>query len=89
MIQDAHDFYKWARKEEENSSIKFFLSTDDYERLLSFLSDACNGIKSVDDTMKLHAVFPSAPTKLWVRNTSCFCQNCFGTSFKPETACHS
>ena len=57
MIQDAHDFYKWARKEEENSSIKFFLSTDDYERLLSFLSDACNGIKSVDDTMKLHAVF--------------------------------
>ena len=37
--------------------------------------------------MQLHAVFPSTPNKLWVRNTSCFCQNCFRTSFKPETAC--
>ena len=37
--------------------------------------------------MKLHAAFPSTSNKLWVRNTSCFCQNCFGTSFKPETAC--
>ena len=53
----------------------------------SFLSEACSGIKSVDGSMKLHAAFPSTPDKLWVRNTSCFCQNCFGTSFKPETAC--
>ena len=29
---DAHDFYKWTKKEEENSTIKFlFLSIDDYE----------------------------------------------------------
>ena len=27
--------------------------------------------------MKLHAAFPSTPNKLCVRNTSCFCQNCF------------
>ena len=46
---------------------------DDYERLLSLLSDA-------------FAAFPSTPNKLWVRNTSYFCQNCFGTSFKAETA---
>ena len=46
---DAHDFYNLAKKEEENSTIKFlFLSVDDYERLLSFLSEACNGIKYVD-----------------------------------------
>ena len=58
VIQDAHDFYKWAKKEEENSAIKFFFfSIDNYERSL-FLSEACNGIKSVDGTMKLHAVFP-------------------------------
>ena len=37
--------------------------------------------------MKLHVAFPSTPNKLWVRNTLCFCQKCFGTSFKPETAC--
>ena len=85
---DPHDFYKWAEKEEENSIIKFlFLSVDYYERSLSFLSEACNGIKYADGSMKLHATFPSTPNKLWVRKTFCFCQNCFGTSFKLETAC--
>ena len=34
-------------------------SIDDYETSLSFLSEACNGIKFVDGTMKLHAVFSS------------------------------
>ena len=76
---DAHNFYNLAKKEEENSTIKFlFLSVDDYERLLSFLSEACNGIKYVDPSMKLHAAFPSCPNKLWVRNTSGgFCQKIF------------
>ena len=76
---DAHNFYNLAKKEEENSTIKFlFLSVDDYERSLSFLSEACSGIKYLDASMKLHTAFPSTPNKLWVRNTSCFCQNCFG-----------
>ena len=76
---DAHNFYNLAKKEEENSTIKFlFLSVDDYERSLSFLSEACNGIKYVDALMKLHAAFSSTPNKLWVRDTSCFCQSCFG-----------
>ena len=83
---DAHDFYKWAKKE-ENSTIKFsFLPIDGYERSLSFLLKACYGITSVDGSMKLHAAFPSTPNKLWVRSTSCFCQHCFGTFFKLETA---
>ena len=56
----AHDFYKWAKKEKENSTIKFlFLPIDDCERLLSFLPEACNGIKSVDGSIKLHVAFPS------------------------------
>ena len=85
---DAHDFYKCAKKVEENSTIKFFfLSTDDYKRSLSLLLEAYNGIESEDSSMKLHAAFPSTSNKLWVRNTSCFCQNCFGTIFKPETVC--
>ena len=84
---DADDFYKWAKKEEDDSTIKFlFLSIDDYQRLFSFLSEACNRIRPLDGSMKLHAAFTSTPNKLWVRNTSCFCQNCFGTSFKSETA---
>ena len=76
---DAHNFYNLAKKEEENSTIKFlFLSVDDYERSLSFLSEACNGNKYVDASMKRHAAFPSTPNKLWVRSITCFCQNCFG-----------
>ena len=32
---DAHDFYKWAKKEEESITIKFlFLSIAGYERSL-------------------------------------------------------
>ena len=37
--------------------------------------------------MKLYAAFPFTPNKLWVRNISCFCQKCVGTSFKSEAAC--
>ena len=37
--------------------------------------------------MKLHAALLSTPNNLWVKNSFCFCQNCFGTSFKPETVC--
>ena len=49
---DANDFSKWAKKEEENSKMKFlFLLIDVYEKSLSFLSEACNGIKSVDDSV--------------------------------------
>ena len=71
---DAHDFYQWAKKEEDNSTIKFlFLSIDNYEGSLFFLSEACNEIKSVDGSMKLHTAFPSTPNKLLVRNTSCLC----------------
>ena len=55
---DAHCFYKWAKKEKKNSTVNFlFLSIDDYERLLFFLSEACNGIKSVYGSMKLHTAF--------------------------------
>ena len=78
-----------AKKEDENSTIKFLsLSIDDYEKSFSFLSEAGNRIKSLGGSMKLIAAFPSTPNKFWVRNTSSFCQNCFRTSFKPESTCY-
>ena len=86
---DAHDFNKWAKKEEENNTIKFLsLLIDDYEKSLSFLSEACNGIKSVYGSVKIHEASPFAQNIFWVRNTSCFFQNCFRTSLKPETECN-
>ena len=36
--------------------------------------------------MKLHPAFLSTPKKLWVRNASCFCQNCFGLSNQKQYA---
>ena len=68
---DAHEFYKWAKKEQGNSTIKFlFSSIDDYERSLSFLAEVYNGIKSVDGSMKLHAAFPSTPNKIVLEHLS-------------------
>ena len=88
VIKDAFDFYKWEKNSEERSVIKFlFLSTADYERSSSFLTKVCTNICRIDGTAKLHVVFPSAPNKIWVRDMSCFCQNCFDTFFKPETTC--
>ena len=66
--------------------VEFFLSVLKFY-LFTYLSEACNGIKSAYGSMKLYAAFLCTSNKLWVRNTSCFCQNCFGTSFKSETAC--
>ena len=46
------------KKRRKISIIRFLvLSIDDYERSLSFLSEACNGIKSVDGSTKLHKLF--------------------------------
>ena len=51
-----------------------------------FLSNICSEIKHIDNTMKLHT---SAANKLWLRKTSCFCQNSIDKSFKLETVCNA
>ena len=59
IIQDAKEFYQWAKTTEDASSIKFtFLSSEVYENAASFLDQACTGISTVTGTMKIHAVFP-------------------------------
>ena len=59
IIQDAKDFYQWAKTTEDASSIKFtFLSSEEYENAASFLDQACTGISTVTGTMEIHAVFP-------------------------------
>ena len=63
------------------------MSTDDYKRSLFLLSETYNRIKSMDYSIKLHAAFPCTSKKIVGEGYFCFCQNCFGTSFKPKTAC--
>jgi len=88
VIQDATDFYTWAKGTEETSAIKyFFVSSSDYTNAVSFLSTACQNIKTVVGTMKLHAVLPHAPNKIWVRENSCFGYCCFKRSIQKDTKC--
>ena len=88
IIQDAQDFFKWAKTTEDASLIKFtFLSRKEYEDAKSFLNQVCNDITRVEGTLKLHTVFPNEANRIWVRDWLCFCKNCFTTSFHCDTAC--
>ena len=54
IIQDAKDFYQWAKTTEDASSIKFtFFPSEEYEKAASFLDQACTGISTVTGTMKI------------------------------------
>ena len=49
IIQDAQDFFKWAKTTEDASLIKFtFLSRKEYEDAKSFLNQVCNDITRVE-----------------------------------------
>ena len=68
--------------------IKFtFLSRKEYEDAKSFLNHVCNDITRVEGTLKLHPVFPDGANRIWVRDLSGFCKNCFTTSFQCDTVC--
>ena len=48
-------------------AIKFlFLLARDYETAASFFTTACSDIEPLPGTMKLHAVFPHEPNKIWL-----------------------
>ena len=88
VVQDAHDFFAWAKESEETSTIRFrFLYSEDCANAALFLSEACKDIKPVQGTMKLHPVLLHAANKIWVRDTSCFGDCCFNGSFQQDTSC--
>ena len=87
-IQGAHDFFAWSLNDCEQSKITYlFLSTEDYDRSEGFLTSACNNISPIQGTMEIHAVIGIGPNKVYVRNTSCYCINCFLSAFKKSTCC--
>ena len=84
VIQDANDFQNWA-KDNENAIKFYFIASTDYENAANFLNNACENIKPVVGTMKLHPVLPHGSNKIWVRNTCCFNSCCFiDNSFQPQ-----
>ena len=53
----------------------------------NFLKALCKNLDSFNDTMKLHAVFSLKPNWIWIRDTSCFCYNCFDHNFLKDSCC--
>ena len=86
VIQDNVDFYEWSKQ--ESSAIKYvYLSTEEYEMSANFLKALCKNLDSVNGTVKLHAVFSLKPNWIWIRDTSCFCSNCFDHNFGKDSCC--
>jgi hypothetical protein len=71
-IQDAHEFYNWAHKNEKGIAY-YFYSQEEYESTAQSI-DA--NIKAIPGTMKVHAVIAKGNHKILVRSTSCYCQKC-------------
>ena len=89
-IQDADDFFLWAQEHTANSSIKYLFVSKEGCSDAQAAIDAFGILQPVAGTMKLHAVIPATGIEGYVavRNTSCFCANCFADgSFIPDSAC--
>ena len=66
MIEDANDFYNWAKGNE--SAIKFcFTTSTDYKNAANFPTNAFQNIKTAARTMKLHPVFHMVQTRSGLR----------------------
>ena len=88
VIQDAMDFFTWAKESQGQSAIEFFfISTHDYQTSSLFLSTVCQNVKTIVGTMKVHAVLPEETYKIWVRATSCFGDCGFKRGIQKNTMC--
>ena len=77
VIQSAKDFYSWG-KSQENSRLKYiFVSRSACEEVQSELAKMA--IKPLKGTLQIHvhAVTPLEDGKIAVRETSCYCNECF------------
>ena len=82
-IQNADDFYAWGCTQESSNLHYMFVSStkcnDTYEELKQL------NIKPVKSTMNVHSVVPLADNCIAVRDTSCFCHDCFSDGlFHPQ-----
>lgn len=68
-IQDAQEFYNWAKSSER--SIKYlFYSTEEYNTAEKILS--ARVVRPIPGTMKTHAVVPADATSLYIREVRIF-----------------
>ena len=75
-IQDAVDFYDWARKNENSSSVSYrFYLKEKYSDAGKFLERKCKDV-AVPNTMKIHSIAGISADQVKVKETSCHCDQC-------------
>ena len=78
IIQDAQDFFAWTDQTQSSSKIKYlFVPTDECQESQQELAEKAEGLLRVPGTMKLHAVCAGGHQAVQVKDTSCYCLNCF------------
>ena len=80
-------FYEWSKSNSTTITCSY-IPVEDYENSEKFLQAICDNIRRVPDTMILRAIHSIKSNTVWIRNTACFCNNCFNTSFQPATCCN-
>ena len=88
-IQDAVDFYDWARKNKNSSSVSYrFYSKEEYCDAGKFLERKYKDVKAVPNTMKIHSVAGISAEQVKVKETSFYCdQYLTGEEFKGSLTC--
>jgi hypothetical protein len=74
VIQDAEDFYSWAKKSTMQEVNFFYVSNEECELQASKVQQMV--IPSVKGTMKVHSVSLDQDGALVLRDTSCYCDVC-------------
>ena len=74
VIQDAHDFFKWATSSNMKAVTFIFVSTEECKSMDNILK--VRDVKPVKGTFKLHVVSGIGKSEVFVRETSCYCNVC-------------
>ena len=74
VIQDAHDFFKWATSSNMKAVTFIFVSTEECKSMDNILK--VRDVKPVKGTFKLHVVSGIGKSEVFVRETSCYCNIC-------------
>lgn len=75
VIQDANDFFAWGMAQEQSKMHYIYIPSSSCQASRTDLDTM--SIKPVKGTMQVHAVVPTGGGSIAVRNTSCFCIQCF------------
>ena len=77
LIQDAFDFYAWAKQTEETGSkVKYiWYSQQDIDDATDYLKQQPEPLP-VTGTFKIHAVVPVSRNSITTRELSCYCESC-------------